>query len=165
MRMPRSSSTAGEFEAPGRTKAPAINVGAEYRKDSVDFQPDEFAQSGDIAGFTAQVFPIRGSIGTREIFGEARIPLVTDKLVRRLAFEGGFRKSWYENPRSKFSTDAYKLALDLTAVTGLRLRASQQRANRAPERPGTFHAGSGQFLRSRSVRRQHARTLLKRSAL
>ena len=89
-------------------------------------------QSGDIAGFSQQVFPIRGSISAREIFGEVRIPLVADKLVRRLALEGGFRKSWYENPRSKFSSDAYKLALDLTSVTGLRLRASQQRANRAP---------------------------------
>jgi outer membrane receptor protein involved in Fe transport len=49
-----------------------------------------------------------------------------------LALEAGFRQSWYENPRSAFSSDAYKLALDLTALTGLRLRASQQRAIRAP---------------------------------
>ena len=61
-----------------------------------------------------------------------RIPLVTGRLVRRLAFEGGFRKSWYDNGTSQFSTDAYKLALDLTVVLGLRLRASQQRANRVP---------------------------------
>ena len=119
--------------SPWSAEGSAINVGAEYRKDSVDFHPDENAQSGDIAGFAGQVVPVRGSVDTREIFGEARIPLVTDKLVRRLAFEGGFRKSWYENPQSKFSTDAYKLGLDLTAVTGLRLRASQQRANRAPD--------------------------------
>lgn len=118
--------------SPWAKEASAINVGAEYRKDSVDFEPDESIQNGDIAGFAPQVVPIRGSVDTREIFGEARVPLVTDKLVRRLALEGGFRKSWYENPRSKFSTDAYKLALDLTAVTGLRFRASQQRAIRAP---------------------------------
>jgi len=52
--------------------------------------------------------------------------------VRRLAFEGGFRQSWYENPESKFSSRAYKLALDLTSVPGFRVRASQQRAIRAP---------------------------------
>lgn len=52
--------------------------------------------------------------------------------MRRLAFEGGFRQSWYENPESKFSSDAYKLAVDLTAVSGFRIRASQQRAIRAP---------------------------------
>jgi len=117
---------------PWSEEASAINVGAEYRKDAVKFDPDEFSQAGDIAGFGEQVFPIRDSVNAKEIFAEARIPLLTDKLVRRLAFEGGFRKSWYSNPRSNFSSDAYKLALDLTAVSGLRFRASQQRANRAP---------------------------------
>src|SRR4029078_9680401 len=75
---------------------------------------------------------MRGSIGPKEIFGEARIPLLTGKLVRRLAFEGGFRRSWYRNSRSSFSSDTYKLALHLTAVRGLRLRASQQEADSAP---------------------------------
>jgi len=118
--------------SPWSDEASAINIGAEYRKDTLEFDPDEFIQSNDIAGFGEQVFPIRGSIDTKEIFGEARIPLLTDKLVQRLAFEGGFRRSWYRNTRSKFSSDTYKLALDLTAVRGLRLRASQQGANRAP---------------------------------
>ena len=35
-------------------------------------------------------------------------------------------------PESKFSTSTYKLGLDLTAVPGFRIRASQQRATRAP---------------------------------
>jgi iron complex outermembrane recepter protein len=116
------------IRSPWSEESPVINVGAEYRKDVVDFQPDELAQSGDIAGFALQILPVRGSIETKEIFGETRIPLFTN----RLAFEGGYRQSWYANGGSKFSTNAYKLALDLTAVTGLRLRASQQRANRAP---------------------------------
>lgn len=118
--------------SPWSHETSAINVGAEYRKDSAELDPDEFSQAGDIAGFGEQVFRIRGSIDTKEIFGEARIPLVSHKAVERLAFEGGFRKSWYGNSRNNFSSDAYKLALDLTAVSGLRLRASQQRANRAP---------------------------------
>ena len=118
--------------SPWSSEGSAINIGAEFRKDGVQFDPDAFAQSNDIAGFGEQVFPIRGSINTKEIFGEGRIPLVTAKVVQRLGFEGAFRRSWYSNPRSSFSSDTYKLALDLTAVSGLRLRASQQRANRAP---------------------------------
>ena len=118
--------------SPWSDEGSAINVGAEFRKDAVEFDPDRFSRNGDVAGFGDQVFPIRGSIDTKEIFGEARIPLLTNKVVRRLAFEGGFRQSWYENPASKFSSTAYKVALDLTAVTGLRFRASQQRAIRAP---------------------------------
>ena len=118
--------------SPWSDESSAINVGAEFRKDTVEFDPDEFTQTNDIAGFGEQVFPIRGSIDTKEIFGEARIPLLTEKLVRRLAFEAGFRRSWYRNSRSTFSSDTYKLAFDLTAVSGLRLRASEQGANRAP---------------------------------
>ena len=118
--------------SPWSAEHSAINVGAEYRKDSLKFDPEQFADAGDIAGFGEQVFPIHGSIHTKEIFGEARIPLVTNRLVERLAFEGAFRKSWYTNARSKFSSDAYKLAVDVTAVGGLRFRASQQKANRAP---------------------------------
>ena len=120
------------IQSPWAEESPAINIGAETRKDTVDYEPDEFAQNGDLAGFGFPEAPIRGSINIKEVFGEARIPVITDKLVRRLAFEGGYRKSWYSNGGAKFSTNAYKLALDLTAVTGLRLRASQQRANRAP---------------------------------
>ena len=120
------------IRSPWSDEGPAINVGVEHRTDSVDFDPDASSQSGDIAGFTPQVTPIRGSITTNEIFGETRLPLLTDMLVRRLAFEGGFRKSWYRNGTSSFSTETYKLALDLTAFRGLRLRASQQRANRVP---------------------------------
>jgi len=118
--------------SPWSDEASAINVGAEYRRDAVDFDPDAFTEAGDVAGFGEPVFPIDGSISTKEVFGEARVPLLTNRPVRRLAFEGGFRKSWYSNARSSFTSDAYKLALDLTAVSGLRLRASQQRANRAP---------------------------------
>ena len=118
--------------SPWSDEGPAINIGSEFRKDAVEFDPDEFSQAGDIAGFGEQVFPIRGSISSKELFGEARIPLLTGKLVRRLAFEGGFRQSWYQSPQSKFSSSAYKLALDLTAVSGVRVRASQQRAIRAP---------------------------------
>ena len=118
--------------SPWSNEGSAINVGAEYRKDTVEFDPGEFTQIGDIAGFGEEVFPIRGSIDTKEIFGEARISLISHKVVQRLAFEGGLRKSWYGNSRSNFSSDAYKLALDLTAVSGLRFRASLQGANRAP---------------------------------
>ena len=118
--------------SPWSDEGSAINAGAEFRKDTVQFDPGEFSRAGGIAGFGEQVFPIRGSISTKEIFGEARVPLLTGKLLRRLAFEGGFRQSWYESPESKFSTSAYKLAIDLTPVSGLRVRASQQRAIRAP---------------------------------
>jgi iron complex outermembrane recepter protein len=119
------------LRSPWADESPQINFGAEYRKDRLEFEPDEATQSGDIAG-SDRVFPVRGSVDVKELFVEARIPLVTRGLVERLAFEGGYRQSWYRNPESGFTTNAYKVALDLTVVRGLRLRASRQRAVRAP---------------------------------
>jgi outer membrane receptor protein involved in Fe transport len=116
------------IRSPWSEESPAINLGAEYRRDTVDFEPDQFSQSGDVAGFSEQIAPIRGSISAKEVFVEARVPVVSDRLV----IESGLRRSWYDNGASNFSTSAYKLALDLTAVRGLRLRVSQQRANRVP---------------------------------
>ena len=118
--------------SPWSEEGSAINFGAEYRKDLLAFEPDEFSQAGDIAGFGEQVIPIRGSVATKEIFAEARVPLITDRLVRRLALEGAFRHSWYDNARTRFSSSTYKLALELTPLSGLRFRASQQHAIRAP---------------------------------
>ena len=52
------------------------------------------------------------------------------------------------NSRNNFSSDAYKLALDLTAVRGLRFRASVQGANRAPSMLELFApVQSDSFLR------------------
>ena len=119
------------MRSPWADENPEINFGAEYRKDRLDFEPDEATQSGDLGG-SLPLFPVHGSVAVKELFAEARIPLVTGRLVERLAFEGGYRQSWYSNSENSFRTNAYKLALDLTPVRGLRLRASQQRAVRAP---------------------------------
>lgn len=118
--------------SPWSDEPSAINIGAEHRTDVAEFRPDPLVQLGDIAGFTPQLFPVRGTVRVSEIFGEARIPLFSHRFARRLAFEGGFRQSWYDDGATKSSVGAYKLALDLTPVDGLRLRASQQHANRAP---------------------------------
>lgn len=132
--------------SPWSDEGSVINVGAEIRKDSVEFDPDEFSQAGDIAGFGEQVSAINGSVDTKEVFAEARIPLLTDKLLQRLAFEVGYRKSWYKNSKSTSSTETYKLALDLTAVSGLRFRASQQGANRTPNVQELFAPAEPDFL-------------------
>lgn len=119
------------MRSPWADESPQLNFGAEYRKDRLDFDPDEASQSGDVDSLDP-VFPVHGSVDVKELFAEARIPLLTGRLVERFALEGGYRQSWYRNPENKFRTNAYKVALDLTAVRGIRLRASLQRAVRAP---------------------------------
>jgi iron complex outermembrane recepter protein len=120
------------IRSPLANESPSLNVGAEYRRDSLNFEPDQAFQSGDLTGLGQPVIPFAGATTVKELFGEGRLPLVSDRLVESLVFEGGYRQSWESNGTNKFSTNSYKLALDLTAVRGLRLRASLQRAVRAP---------------------------------
>lgn len=119
------------LRSPWAEENPQINAGAEYRKDTLDYEPDEAAQSGDLAG-SPEDFPVHGSVEVKELFAETRIPLLTNRLIESLVVETGYRQSWYSNRETGFTTNAYKLALDLTAVRGLRFRASHHRAVRAP---------------------------------
>ena len=118
--------------SPWASEAPAINFGAEYRKDELRLDPDEHFQTGDLSGLPVNISPIDASTDVKELFAEIRIPIIDHGLVERLSFEGGFRHSWYSAGDSSTSSNAYKVALDLTPVRGLRFRASQQRAVRAP---------------------------------
>lgn len=107
----------------------AMNFGAEFRKDKLDYEPDP--QSADLSG-TLEDFPVHGSTDVKELFAEVRIPLINDKLVEAFSIEAGYRHSWYRNPTASIQSSAYKLAADLTLVRGIRVRASEQRAVRAP---------------------------------
>jgi iron complex outermembrane recepter protein len=120
------------IKSPWANEGPAVNLGVEYRKDSLDFRPDAAFQSGDLAGQGQPVIPFSGATRVKELFGEARLPLLTHHLLEEIALEGGYRQSWHSDGSSKFSTSSYKIAVDFSPVRGIRFRASQQRAVRAP---------------------------------
>lgn len=104
----------------------AMAVGAEYRENTLSVNPDEiYQQPGG-----GQQLPISGSTKVYEVFGEVNVPLVENRPgVESLAFEGAYRYSDYS---IGVSTDTYKLGLSYTPVNDVRLRASYQRAVRAP---------------------------------
>ena len=121
------------IRSPWATDAPSVNIGVEYRKDSVDLQPDEHYQTADLAGSGPPILPVQGSTQVKELFGETRIPVVSSgRLIDKLTLEGGYRQSWHADGNHRFSTNSYKLGLELTVVRGFRFRASDQRAVRAP---------------------------------
>lgn len=118
--------------SPLADEGPSLNVGAEYRRDSLDFRPDAAFQSGDLAGQDSAIIPFKGATSVKELFGEARFPLIRHRFIDELAIEGGYRESWHSDGSSKFVTNSYKAAVDVAPVRGLRFRASLQRAVRAP---------------------------------
>lgn len=116
--------------SPFATHSIGIALGAEYRKETISFQPDSFYSSRDVAGNSGGEFPISGSFDVKEVFGEIRVPLVENRpFFQDLALEGGFRYSDYSTAGT---TWAFKAGGDWSPMRGLRLRASFQRAVRAP---------------------------------
>ena len=125
----------GEYgvQTPWSDEGVAINVGAEYRKESLTLNPDQSFQTGDLAGQGAPTLPVDGNFRVLEYFGEVQIPLVRRSLFEELTLNAGYRASSYKlsNGR-KYSTDTYKFGAEFAPIADVRFRASYNRASRAP---------------------------------
>ena len=130
-----SGSVTGELgqygvKLPSATDGLAVAFGAEYRSEESETRNDVEFQTNDLLGQGGAQLNIQGSYDVREVFVEARLPLVQDKtLAQELSFETGYRYSDYS---LGFTTDTYKFGAAWAPVEDVRLRASFQRAVRAP---------------------------------
>ena len=110
--------------------ASGVNFGAEYRRDSIFLNFDSEQQAGDLSGGGGQVLPSSGSTNVKELFGEARIPLAHDlPLIEDLTFDAGYRYSHYNFAGD---TSTYKFGGEYRPIQDILLRASYNRAVRAP---------------------------------
>jgi outer membrane receptor protein involved in Fe transport len=104
-------------------------LGADYRKNSFDYQPDSALIRGDTPSFDSSV-AASGSQTVKEIFGELLIPILANQpLVDSLTADLGYRRADY----SGFgSVDAYKADVSYKPVKSVLVRAGYQRSIRAP---------------------------------
>lgn len=111
--------------------AVGFSLGLEWRKAEAEYIPDEFLRSGDVVGFNPGL-PTAGEVSVKEIYGEVRVPLLTDlPLVRSLTANGGFRSSDYDlDGVGRVST--YLYGLDWRLNRSFAFRGQFQRAIRAP---------------------------------
>ena len=108
----------------------SVNVGAEYRSESYDFDPDYIFANGFAAGGNGAQNPIHGGFHVGEAFTEARIPIMNDKPgAYDLSADLGYRYSAYT---SGFDTNTFKAGLEWAPIQDARLRAGFNRAIRAP---------------------------------
>jgi iron complex outermembrane recepter protein len=117
-----------------------IALGVEYRRDKISFTPSESILSGDSVFSVADVTS-SGVISVKEAFAETRMPLLRDvKWARYLGLEAGVRLSDYNIIDKDLWT--WKLGGEWQVTEGLRLRAMQQRAIRAPNAAELFQDSS-----------------------
>ena len=131
-----SGSLAGDLGAYG-IKTPwaddgfGIALGAEYRKESLEFKADQAFETGDLQGQGAPTLSVNGQFDVKEFFAELRAPLVQQSLFYDLTVTGGYRHSSYSSQK-KFSTDAYKIEAEFAPIKDIRFRGGYNRAVRAP---------------------------------
>jgi outer membrane receptor protein involved in Fe transport len=124
----------GEYglQTPWSDRGIGLNVGGEYRKESLDFQTDVEFQSGDLAGQGGPTLPNSGDFNVREGFAELSVPIVSHSFFEELSVSAGYRYSDYKVNDHHFNTDTYKLSLEFAPIHDIRARASYNRAVRAP---------------------------------
>jgi len=133
---------AGEYgvKSPWSDRGIAINVGAEYRKESIKTHPNAAFELGDAAGLSQPVQPLDGNFDVRELFTEVQIPVITNSLFEELTLSTAYRYSKYQVASRSFDVGAFKVDMVFTPVSGLRFRGSYNRANRAPNLVELFSA-------------------------
>ncbi len=124
----------GEYgiKSPYANDGVGINVGFEYRKESLNLNTDIAFQTGDLAGQGAATLPIRGSFQVYEGFGEVRVPIIQQGVIYDLSLEGGYRYSNYDLGVRSFSTNTYKGGFEVAPIRAVRFRGAYNRAVRAP---------------------------------
>ncbi|HEY0650060.1 TonB-dependent receptor plug domain-containing protein [Phenylobacterium sp.] len=117
-------------KSPWANDGVGVSIGAEYRRETLDFAADFISSSGDLNGSGGANPPVNGSFDVYELFAEARIPLVQDMpFAKNLTLELAFRYSDYSTIDT---TETYKIAGDWEPIDGLRVRGGYNRAVRAP---------------------------------
>jgi iron complex outermembrane receptor protein len=124
----------GEYgiQSPWANEGVALNIGAEYRKESLAFNTDVEFQTGDLAGQGGATLPVSGSYNVKEGFVEVRAPIVHEGFIYDLTLDGGYRYSSYEVLGNSQSTSTYKGEITFAPIKDISLRASYNRAVRSP---------------------------------
>lgn len=132
-----SASASGELpllKSPFARSGLNLALGAEVRGVRAGNRSDAASQiQGEVLGTGAPTPDRSGGLRLDEGFAEAILPLA-DNLpgVHAMNLELGYRHTAFRTEASRRNYGSWKVGMDWAPVRGLRLRASQQRATRAP---------------------------------
>jgi iron complex outermembrane recepter protein len=121
------------LKSPSAKQGVSVNLSLETRKDTLDLQTDREFSTGDLAGQGGATLPSNGSIRVVEEIGEVNFPIVQDEGIHLLSLNGALRHSDYtKGAGGTFSTNTYKIEGKFAPIRDIELRASYNRAARAP---------------------------------
>lgn len=120
------------IRSPWANDGAAIALGAEHRKETLDFQADALAQSKGTKNSN-------GQYSVNELYAELDLPLVQDApMAKLLSVNAGYRYSNYKVPETTAApahdtgVSTYKVELQWAPTSDVRFRAGYNRAVRGP---------------------------------
>jgi len=117
------------LKLPSANNGVEVVIGTEYRKETLDFNPDEGFRLGLGAGQGGATNAVNGEYDVTEYFMEASIPLVEGAaFAEEITLDLGYRYSDYS---TGVTTDTYGVRGGWAINQDVKLRASYQRAVRA----------------------------------
>ncbi|WP_287460409.1 TonB-dependent receptor [Sphingomonas sp.] len=124
----------------------AVNIGGEYRKETLELQTDQAFRDGDLTGQGGTTQPISGGFRVLEVFGEAQVPLVQRNFFHDLTLTAGYRYSAYKTTAGNtYNTNTFKVGVDFAPIRDIKFRGSFNRAVRAPNVQELFVAQTVQL--------------------
>ena len=138
-----SGSVSGDFgsflKLPGGPIGYAI--GAEYRREQSDFEPDALLSAG--ATWAGTLSPSSGGFGVKELFAETNLPILTNRPgAHLLSIGGAIRLSDYDTIGK---TTTWKLDSIYAPVASILFRGTYSQAVRAPNIAELFGARSSTY--------------------
>ena len=125
------SGALGEYgiQSPWADDGVGIVLGAEYRKETLEFYSDTAFQTGDLAGQGAPTLPVSGSFDVKEFFTEINVPIAHDSWVYDFSSPAAIAiRITARVP----TTDTYKIEGEFAPIRDIRFRGGYNRAVRAP---------------------------------
>ena len=118
------------IQSPWAKSPVALAVGTEYRQEELNLRVDNEFSTGDLAGQGGPTPSNNGGYNLEEGYTEVRIPIAQDMpFAQDLSVNGGYRYSSYS---ISGVVESYKYGAEWQPIDDFRLRASYQRAVRAP---------------------------------
>jgi len=107
-----------------------VSLGADYRRDALVYNTDEEFLTGDLAGQGAVTPSVDGATTVKELYGEARVPIVQDMAYAKdVELELGYRFSHYS---SVGDTNTYKIQGSWRVNDDVMFRGGFNQTVRAP---------------------------------
>ena len=113
----------------------AVNVGIEYRRESLELNPDDVVPDGRAISpaRARRLFRSAATSASGKFSARPRSRSSRTAGIEEFTVNVGYRQSWYElsNDRT-YDTATYKISAELAPIRDIRFRGAYNRAARAP---------------------------------